>query len=214
MAIGGVTVHQGDSLTFGARDEKGLNYPEALARLLSAKYGQFWTAVNFGVSGETSAQILRRNYKEIRGISEAYEVFLWAGFNDAKVNVATPPEEYQANMESMLRTILFMGKACYLFDLPPMEGFGAPDFVRNDLIEAYNAKIKELWNKYANYRLYYVKVRDIPAEYRNDGVHLTHAGNQWVAERALAAVEYARNSGASREIISIHDAPAQLNAVI
>ena len=201
MAIGGIFVSQGDSLTFGARDEKGLNYPEVLARLISSKYNQFWTSVNFGVSGQTTSEILRRNYKEIRSIPEAAEVFLWAGFNDAKVNIATSPEDYAANMESMVRTILFMGKAVYLFDLPPMEGFGAPDFVRNDLLLEYNEKIKELWNKYSNYRLYYVKVRDIPAEFRNDGVHLTHVGNEWVANRALEAIEYARNSGASREFI-------------
>lgn len=192
MSIGGLTTHIGDSLTYGARDEKGLHYPEVLARLLSEKYQQYWTAVNHGISGETSAQILRRCYGHVRAYPESFEVFLLAGFNDAKVNVATPPEELRANLESMIRSILFAGKACYLFNLPKGEGFGAPDFVRNDLISAYNLEIKTLWEKYKHQRMYYVKIDDIPAEYRNDGVHCTHEGNVWIAHRALAAMEFAR----------------------
>lgn len=192
MAIGGVLLCIGDSLTFGARDEKGLHYPELLARRMSKEFNQYWSALNEGISGQTTAEILRRCLRHVLSTPSASEVFLWAGFNDAKENVGTSPGDYMDNMESMVRSILFQGKACYLFDIPPMEGFGAPDFVRNDLIDAYNKKIELLWSTYAGKRLYPVRVRDIPGKFRNDGVHLTHNGNHWVADRALDAVLAAR----------------------
>jgi lysophospholipase L1-like esterase len=194
MAIGGVILCVGDSLTYGARDDYGLSYPELLARRMSEEFKQHWTAVNHGISGQVSAEILRRCYTHVHEFTEASEVFLWAGFNDAKVNVMTPPDVYQANMESMIRSILFAGRACYLFDIPPMAGFGAPDFVSNDRIGKYNERIEEIWEKHRlqGSRLYPVEVSGIPAKYRNDGVHLSHAGNQWVAEQALRAVKAAR----------------------
>ena len=194
MAIGGVTLHIGDSLTYGARDEFGLHYPELLARKLSKEFNQSWTAVNHGISGQTTAEILRRCYTHVHDFPEAHEVFLWAGFNDAKVNVATPPDLYKENMLSMIRSILFAGRVCYLFDIPQQEGFGAPDFVNNGLIAEYNEKIYEIWDAAidAGLRLYPVSVSDIPGEFRNDGVHLNHEGNHWVANRAFESVCKAR----------------------
>jgi len=191
--IGGLILCIGDSLTFGARDEYGLHYPELLSRKLSEKYDQWWSAVNHGISGETTAQILRRCLGHVRAYPEAADVFLWAGFNDAKTNVATPPDLYKENMESMIRSILFRDRACYVFQLPLMEGFGAPDFMDNDLIRAYNDKLLALNIKYMKHRFTLLSA-PLKAEHRNDGVHLTHAGNHVVAETAMRGIETMRGN--------------------
>lgn len=192
--IGGTLLCIGDSLTYGARDELGLHYPELLARKLSKEFDQYWTAVNHGISGQTTPEILRRCYGHVRSYPEAAEVFLWAGFNDAKVSVSTPVPVYEENMASMIRSILFAGRVGYLFLLPEMKGFGAPDFVNNETIQKYNEVLVDLANFFGGKtkRLYLVDVRDVPAETRVDGVHLTHEGNAWVADQAFEVVKKAR----------------------
>jgi len=190
--IGGVFLAIGDSLTYGARDEYGLSYPEMVARMFSVDR-QMWTAVNRGVSGETSAEILRRCYTHVHEFPDAHEVFLWAGFNDAKTQVKTPPNMYFDNMVSMINSIIATGRACYLLNLPAMEGFGAPDFVDNKLIEMYNDELDILYDKYSTCRVFPVDVSAIPSKHRVDGVHLTHAGNVWVAGRVHQAIVKARS---------------------
>lgn len=191
--IGGVVLCAGDSLTHGARDDFGLSYPHLLARKMSEKYGQCWNGVEKGVNGETSADLLRRFYDHVKGYQEASEVCLWIGMNDAKRNVATPPEVYKKNLEAMVRVALFYGKPLFIGTIPTRKGFGAPDFVDNELIDQYNAVIFKLVEDMANKLIWYVDLRELPSEMMVDGIHLKHDGNDWVADQFLRVIEMWRS---------------------
>lgn len=189
--IGGVILCVGDSLTHGARDPYGLHYPELLGRKLSAKYGQNWIGVEEGINGQKSADILRRFFKHLKSNREASEVCLWVGTNDAK-RPGVPPGMFRENLESFVRMAKFVRKPLFIGLLPGMKGFGAPDYVDNSLIEAYNAEILDLVDKHNDPLVWYVDLRDLPVGMFCDGIHLTHEGNQWAADKFMAVIERER----------------------
>jgi len=193
--IGGVLLCVGDSLTHGSRDEFGLSYPRLLGRMLSEKYSQCWVGVEKGINGEESSETLRRFYDVVKSYPEAAEVVLWIGVNDAK-KPGLSPEMYEANLREMVAICKFFGKPIVVATLPKQIGFGAPDFIDNELIEKYNERIMALneevfKNKY--HTMWYVNLHEVPDAMRSNGVHLTHKGNVWVAERVMAIIERERS---------------------
>ena len=187
--IYGVIACQGDSLTFGSRDPDGMSYPLYLGRLLSRKHGQTWVAVNFGVPGECWAEIWRRNYQELLSVPEAGEVCLWGGTNDAWRS--RPFEQSITACEAVLDQCRALGRFVYLATLPGKRGFGAPvePWAMNDVIPRFN----EAYRRIAEERhLALVDLTDMPVEHFADGIHLTQAGNIWVAEKFAAAIEARR----------------------
>lgn len=187
--IYGVIACQGDSLTFGSRDPDGMSYPLYLGRMLSKKYGQTWVTVNFGVPGECWAEIWRRNYHELLSVPEAGEVCLWGGTNDAWKDRSF--EESVIACEAVLDQCRALGRFVYLGTLPGKRGFGAPrePWSMNTLIERFNEAYRRIAEER---RLALVELVDLPAEYFCDGIHLTQAGNRWVAEQFCAAIEKRR----------------------
>jgi len=187
--IYGIIICQGDSLTYGSRDPDGMSYPLYLGRLLSKKYNQTWVTVNFGVPGECWAELWRRNYRELLSVPEAGEVCLWMGTNDAWKN--RPIEQSLIACEAVLDQCLAASRFVYLATLPGKRGFGAPrePWSMNDMI----AKLNESYRKIAaERRLALVDLEDLPVEHFVDGIHLSQAGNVWVAERFAAAIEARR----------------------
>jgi lysophospholipase L1-like esterase len=187
--IYGIIICQGDSLTYGSRDPDGMSYPLYLGRLLSKKYNQTWVTVNFGVPGECWAELWRRNYRELLSVPEAGEVCLWMGTNDAWKN--RPIEQSLIACEAVLDQCLAASRFVYLATLPGKRGFGAPreTWSMNDMI----AKLNESYRKIAaERRLALVDLEDLPVEHFVDGIHLSQAGNVWVAERFAAAIEARR----------------------
>lgn len=188
-SIYGVIACQGDSLTFGSRDPDGMSYPLYLGRMLSQKHGQTWVTVNFGVPGECWAEIWRRNYHELLSVPEAGEVCLWAGTNDAWKDRSIV--ESLTAAEAVLDQCRAAGRFVYLATLPGKRGFGAP---REPW--TMNAKIEQLNEAYqriaAERRLALVDLSELPKEHFCDGIHLTQAGNKWVAEKFCAAIEARR----------------------
>src|SRR5262245_21950268 len=185
----GVIVCQGDSLTFGSRDPDGMSYPLYLGRLLSMKHRQTWVAVNFGVPGECWAEIWRRNYRELLSVPGSGEVCLWAGTNDAWKGRAL--EESLTACEAVLDQCRAAGRFVYLATLPGKVAFGAPyePCAMNEVI----GKLNEAYRRIASERrLSLVDLADLPHELSADGIHLTQAGNRWVAERFAAAIEARR----------------------
>jgi len=185
----GVIACQGDSLTFGSRDPDGMSYPLYLGRMLSEKHSQTWVTVSFGVPGECWAEIWRRNYHELLSVPEAGEVCLWAGTNDTWKD--RPFEQVMIACEAVLDQCRALGRFVYLATLPGKRGFGAPrePWAMNGMIE----KLNEAYRKIAEARrLSLVDLSALPVEHFVDGIHLSQAGNRWVAEQFCAAIEARR----------------------
>jgi lysophospholipase L1-like esterase len=187
--IYGVVVCQGDSLTFGSRDPDGMSYPLYLGRLLSRKHDQTWATVGFGVPGDGWPEIWRRNYRELLSVPEASEVCLWAGTNDAKQNRSV--EQTLVACEAVLDQCRALGRVVYLATLPGKNGFGAPrePWSMNRMIERLNAAYRQITRERG---LGLVELSQAPREHFVDGIHLSQAGNVWVAERFAAAIEERR----------------------
>lgn len=185
----GVIACQGDSLTFGSRDPDGMSYPLYLGRMLSQKYGQTWASVNFGVPGECWAELWRRNYHELLSVPEAGEVCLWMGTNDAWKDRSI--EQSLIACEAVLDQCKALGRFVYLATLPGKRGFGAPrePWAMNLAIEKLNAAYRKIAEER---RLALVDLTALPVECFCDGIHLTQAGNKWVAEKFAAAIEARR----------------------
>ena len=185
----GVIVCQGDSLTFGSRDPDGMSYPLYLGRILSQKHSQTWATVNLGVPGECWAEIWRRNYRELSAVPEANEVCMWSGTNAAWKDRSV--EQTLIACEAVLDQCRALGKFVYLATLPGKRGFGAPrePWAMNENV----TKLNEAYRRIAERRrLALVDLTDLPVEHFCDGIHLTQAGNWWVAEKFAQAIEARR----------------------
>jgi len=188
-SIYGLIACQGDSLTYGSRDPDGMSYPLYLGRLLSEKHDQTWVTVNLAVARDGWVEIWRRNYHELLSLPEAREVCLWAGTNDAKQNRSL--DQTLVACEAVLDQCRAAGRFVYLATLPGKNGFGAPlePWSMNEMIE----KLNHAYRRIAEGRgLGLVDLSSIPREHFVDGIHLTQAGNLWVAERFAAAIEARR----------------------
>ena len=188
-SIYGLIACQGDSLTYGSRDPDGMSYPLYLGRLLSEKHHQTWVTVNLAVARDGWVEIWRRNYHELLSLPEAREVCLWAGTNDAKQNRSL--DQTLVACEAVLDQCRAAGRFVYLATLPGKNGFGAPlePWSMNEMIE----KLNHAYRRIAEGRgLGLVDLSSIPREHFVDGIHLTQAGNRWVAERFAAAIEARR----------------------
>lgn len=185
----GLIACQGDSLTYGSRDPDGMSYPLYLGRSLSQKHSQTWATVNFGVPGDGWAEIWRRNYHELLTVPEAREVCLWAGTNDAKQNRSL--EQTLAACEAVLDQCRAAGRFVYLGTLPGKTGFGAPlePWSMNEMIERLNQAYRRIAGERG---LSLVELSSIPRECFVDGIHLSQAGNIWVADTFAAAIEHRR----------------------
>ncbi len=185
----GLIACQGDSLTYGSRDPDGMSYPLYLGRALSGKHHQTWATVNFAVPGDGWAEIWRRNYHELLSVPEAREVCLWAGTNDAKQNRSL--EQTLIACEAVLDQCRAAGRFVYLGTLPGKNGFGAPlePWSMNDMIERLNQAYRHIA---AVRGLSLVDLSSLPRECFVDGIHLSQAGNVWVADKFVAAIEKRR----------------------
>jgi lysophospholipase L1-like esterase len=180
---------QGDSLTYGSRDPDGMSYPLYMGRSLSEKHNQTWAAVNLAVPGDGWAEIWRRNYSELLALPEAREVCLWVGTNDAKQGRSF--EQTLVACEAVLDQCRAAKRFVYLGTLPGKNGFGAPlePWAMNEMIERLNGAYRRIAKERG---LSLVELSRIPREHFVDGIHLSQAGNMWVAEMFVAAIEKRR----------------------
>ena len=71
----------GDSITFGARDPYKRSYPNELGQMLTEKTKEFYFCHNCSISGETSSELLRRAWGNIKSHSNANIMLLIIGTN-------------------------------------------------------------------------------------------------------------------------------------
>jgi lysophospholipase L1-like esterase len=176
----------GDSLTYGARDEYRRGYPIELSQILNdyCDNKQFWVCINEGISGERSADILRRApdimYKYG---NDVYVAIIQAGTNDTLDKV--PVEIFRDNMFQLIRTVQLIkpvngGRKVILGSLISLEGIGLMSYTNDGhkILLKYNEVLKDL-SRELNIPL--VDLRCLE-KYRNDKCHLTNEGYREMAK--------------------------------
>jgi lysophospholipase L1-like esterase len=166
----------GDSLTYGARDRYGRSYPVELGSILSKETGEFYVCHNYGVNGETSSDLLRRSWHQLKSNPGAKLALLMIGTNDTKI--PTPIGIYEDNLKQIINSIRANGKTPIVATLPALE-FSPYYMFNREYIEKYNKLILKM-SKDMNFMVCDMSGLD---EHLIDGVHFTHEGYKEVAKR-------------------------------
>ncbi|MGO2683409.1 MAG: GDSL-type esterase/lipase family protein [Microbacterium sp.] len=146
----------GDSLThFGP-------WPELLPRL---------DVINFGVSGNTSAQVRDRVGPVLQCRPES--VVLLVGTNDIGLDLATPSESAET-IEEIVRTMTAKTRVVLTTVPPRQPEFAAPIMDLNSrlvrIAASSGATLLDLWSLLDD------GTGTLPPRFTTDGLHLTHAG--------------------------------------
>ena len=172
----------GDSLTFGARDRYGRNYPLELAQRLSEKSGEEWYCITEAYNGRISSELAREAYTSVSKYPDVYGVLLLIGTNDSRNGI--PPEIFEDNIRQIVRVCRIHKKKIYALSIPTVT-------VKRHFLwfdEACLARIEE-YNRILE-RMDHVKFIDIRDAIRDeeliDGLHFSHEANVKLAELLAA----------------------------
>ncbi|CEJ83323.1 multifunctional: acyl-CoA thioesterase I; protease I; lysophospholipaseL(I) [Hyphomicrobium sp. GJ21] len=170
----------GDSLMAGYGVKASESFPAQLQMALQAK-GYKVTVVNAGVSGDTTADGLRRFDWAMQPKPDG--VILELGANDALRGI--DPKEPSANLDKMLASLK-------LLDVPVLlTGMKAPNNWGDDYVKAFDAIYTGLASKYdvPLYPFFLDGVALDPGFSQPDGLHPTASGIGEVVKRILPDVE-------------------------
>lgn len=178
----------GDSLTYGSRDRYGLAWPYYM--VFEAYRADKVTIIPEVVAepGITSGRLARLACESITK-SEAKEMFLMVGTNDAKDEEQTPLDIYRSALRAMINWGRMSGKRVYLIANPLPAGFGSPGYTADivERIREYNAAVRELCDG----GVVLIDCEDIRGTV--DGIHFTVEAARAVAERAWDRVKEVRS---------------------
>jgi len=168
----------GDSLTFGARDEYYRSYPAELSRIFWEKEKRIVYAINEGISGETSSELLRRIYASSRSCPQAKVALLWIGTNDTWLPQRL--DIYKDNLRQIITVLRDGREAAGVGLLPSVVGPGLPIYPRDSQqqVDKFNEIITEVASEYG---CFIADFRDL-GKYIIDTVHFGHEGYEKVAE--------------------------------
>ena len=163
----------GDSLTSGARDEFGRNYPLELARLLSTATGEEWYCITEAANGRTSSELARDIYTIAARYPDTHGAIILVGTNDSRLCI--PDDIYEDNIRQVVRVCRILGKRPFLLSIPYLSyerHFLWYDEHAFNRIASYNRILRNLVG---------VRLIDLDTVITNedliDGVHLSHSGN-------------------------------------
>jgi len=168
----------GDSLTYGARDCYGRSYPVELGQILYKETGELYVCHNYGVNGETTADLLRRSWSILKSNRECKIALLLIGTNDTKR--PTPLEVYEDNMRQLIMSIKANGMKPIVGTLPPLTF--SPAYAQN---REYTKKYSEIIKKMSvasRYNFDVCNLQDL-GSLLLDGVQLDNNGYKEVAKR-------------------------------
>jgi acyl-CoA thioesterase-1 len=170
----------GDSLTAGYGLKASEAFPAQLQMALQAK-GYKVTIVNAGVSGDTTADGLRRFDWAMQPKPDG--VILEFGANDALRGI--DPKEPSANLDKMLATLKSKGVDVLLTGMKAPNNWGA------DYAKAFDAIYTDLAAKYGVtlYPFFLDGVALDPRFSQPDGLHPTASGVAEVVKRIMPDVE-------------------------
>jgi lysophospholipase L1-like esterase len=175
----------GDSITYGARDQYGRSPTVELSRVMKEETGEIYICHNHGVSGDTSADLLRRTWGACNSSSRSNIATIMIGTNDTQKSI--PPSIYKDNLLQIIDICKIHGMNPIISTLPKI-GF-TPLYYRNSrLIKDYNEIIERVSGDLgiilcdmAGIEKYYV-----------DGVHFYNEGHKEIARRWASTIFDAR----------------------
>lgn len=176
----------GDSITFGAGDKEALGWVGRLRRSLPTNDSNHF--YNFGICGETSADVLKRFQVEFDAIQPEKVIFA-IGINDSKVphdgnSNLVPVSEYKQNMQTLIdacngkvNEVVLVGPTRVLGGLYVSEN---STFTDSEIVK-YRHALQEIAE--AN-GLRFIDMLDVldPSSDLADGVHPTAKGYQKMYE--------------------------------
>ncbi len=170
----------GDSLTAGYGVKASESFPAQLQMALQAK-GYKVTVVNAGVSGDTTADGLRRFDWAMQPKPDG--VILELGANDALRGV--PPQETERNLDAILTRLKQRGIPVILM------GMMAPPNMGSEFGEKFNAIYPKLAEKHgvALYAFFLDGVAAQAGLQLEDGMHPNPGGVDVMVEKSLTAVQ-------------------------
>jgi len=189
--IYGTVLSLGDSLTFGARCYLG--FPEYLARDLTLRHDRRieWSAINAGVCGETTRQILDRTpalVQRFAALPGPKVITYLAGTNDSKGNGTRPLEWQEAYRQTVRWLRRVHGARIVLCTIPALQSDQMPCYTEGSMrwIERANYAIRDMHDVLNSRSINLVDLADIHETV--DGVHLTPEASETVAGRITEVI--------------------------
>ena len=168
----------GDSLTFGARDRFGRNYPLELARSLSSATQEDWYCITEAYNGRTSSELAREAYPIVQRYPDVYGACILIGTNDSRQKV--PVDIYLDNVKQIVRVCRIAKKRVFLLSVPqfsPERHFLWYDHEALRLLGEYNEGLRQIPGAT------FVDIEPIISDAELvDGVHFSHEGNLKLAD--------------------------------
>jgi lysophospholipase L1-like esterase len=163
----------GDSLTFGARDQYGRNYPLELACSLSKRTGEDWFCITEASNGRTSSDLAREVYPLMVKYPDVHGTCLLIGTNDSRQKI--PAEIYLDNVRQIVRVCRILKKRVFILSVPhftPERHFLWFDDEALSLVKSYNEGLRQLASAT------FVDISEIITNSDLiDGVHFSHEAN-------------------------------------
>ena len=166
----------GDSITYGARDEYARSPTIELSKIMKEKTGEVYICHNYGISGETSVDLLKRTWRACSSHRTANIAFIMIGTNDTQK--AIPPEVYEDNLRQIIDMCRIHGMHVIISTLPKL-GMTPLYYKNSNLISSYNNVIMSLSSELG---LHVCDMSGVEEHYV-DGVHFTNAGHKEIANR-------------------------------
>lgn len=190
---------QGDSITDADRNRSDNHFMAGYTQFVKDELGDEFELVNYGISGDTSRQLLARHVDEINRVKPDILVLL-IGINDVWRNVekalkdATTSEEFIANTLKIIdetRKAVPNGKIIYLepFLLPGSSGIyeGGFDLYQKNM-KLVKKTIPQLVDKYISLQDFFMNNTTEDFCYIRDGVHPNENGQKVLAENVVKAI--------------------------
>lgn len=175
----------GDSLTYGARDEYHRSYPAELSQLYWERKKHSVYCVNHGINGETSSQLLRRAYQNLRSCPDANTVLILIETNDTFL--PQNPEIYRDNLRQIITLSQVHAQKVGVGLLPPIIGPGLPNYPI-DGQEQVNRFNQILRSEAETHGCFLADFTTLGSEII-DTVHFSHNGYKKMAEIWYDALE-------------------------
>ena len=201
----------GDSNTWGAWDTEKHGWVNRLQLSVEENFDRNYETYNFGVSGDSSKEVLKRMKPFCESVLETETsknyfskersiIIIEIGGNDSSVKDGKPKvtlEEFKENLSKILEIArAYTNNVAFLSVMPVYDKKSDPWIYENSLsfttenVEKYSKVIEDFCNE--NNSLFinvYDSLKDRTEELLEDGVHLNNEGHRIVSEGVETALK-------------------------
>lgn len=182
----------GDSITYGSHDSEALGWVGRLRKNLIQRDPRA-QVYNFGISGDTSSNVLKR-FEIEAAASEPSTVIFAVGINDSKQNIQgenlVPIDEYSSNLDKLICAAKSVCSGVLIIGATSVEESicnRGEYYFRNSEIEKYNLAALKIAQ---GHNLRFVDMFSIlESSCLADGLHPNAKGYQRMYERVLETVQ-------------------------